>query len=348
MAVLTTAELAKQIRQEKLTPVYFLYGQEIHQMEKSLSAIVKKAVGKGNSCFNYQQFDGNRDGVAEILEAAEAYPVMAEQKCVTVSNLNIEKIPEKEYNLLKELVKDPPKTTVLVFHNNALEINPKKSNKYKTFLGLIEKTGIVTEFQHLSASQLEKVLIDAAVKSGCRLSPYLAQYLIARCGDSLSVLLTEIEKLCCFTGEGEITKEAVDQLSPETVDSSAFDLSKAILKREYSRSFHILSELFYQRIEPLAILGALNLSFSAIYKAAAAKAEQVSMNAVIADFGYKGREFQIKNAFRDAGAFSMRQIRQCIAILSETDQKLKSTRTDQQTLLELALARMMTVKEATR
>ena len=132
----------------------------------------------------------------------------------------------------------------------------------------------MTEFKFLSQSQLEKVLLDTAAKSGCKLSPYLACYLIDRCGDSLSVLLTEMEKLCCFVGDGEITKENVDMLTAKTVESSAFDLAKAILKREYERSFHILSELLYQRLEPLAIMGALNMSFSDLYKAAMPKQDK--------------------------------------------------------------------------
>ncbi len=345
MAVLSNTEISKSLRQGELSSVYFLYGKELWQMDKCIDTIIKKSVGKDGSCFNLQQFDGNRADLSEILDAAEAYPVMAPCKCVTVGDLNIEKLSDKDYNLLKELLKDPPETTVLIFYYHATEINPKKSNKYKTVIGLIEKSGTVTEFELLSQSQLEKILTDAAIKQGCTLSSYLACYIIDRCGESLSTLLTEIEKLCCFTGAGnEITKEAVDALTAKSTDSSAFDLSKAILKKEYKRAFHILSELFAERLEPLAIMGALNMSFSAIYKAAVARAEQVQMNTVITDFGYKGREFQIKNAFRDCTSFSVKQIRQCISILSETDRKLKSTRTDQQTLLELALTKMMMVQ----
>lgn len=345
MAILSNAEISKSLRQGELSPVYFLYGKESWQMDRCLNAIIKKAVGKKSSCFNLQQFDGNAVNPAEILDAAEAYPVMASKKCVTVSNLNIEKLADKDYNLLKELVKDPPETTVLIFYYNGIEVNPKKSNKYKTFLGLIEKSGTVTEFQHLTQAQLEKVLTDTAMKQSCTFSPYLACYLIDRCGDSLFTLLNEVDKLCCFTGEGnEITKEAIDALTAKSTEASAFDLSKAILKREYNRAMHILSNLFEERLEPLAIMGALNLSFLAIYKAAVARTEQIPMNTVITDFGYKGREFQIKNAFRDCTSFSIRQIRECISILSETDRSLKSTRTDQKTLLELALAKMMMIQ----
>ncbi len=345
MAVLSNAELSKSLRQGELFPVYFLYGEETWQMEKCLAAIIKKTVGRDSSCFNLQQFDGSRASIAEILDAAEAYPVMANKKCVTVGDLNIEKLADKDYNLLKELIKDPPETTVLVLYHFSLEINPKKSNKYKTLIGLIEKSGCVGNFDFLTHAQLEKLLVETAAKSGCTLSGYLAGYLIDRCGDSLAVLMTEIEKLCCFTDDGgEISKEAVDALTAKSMDASAFDLSKAILKQEYGRAFHILSELFDQQLEPLAILGALNVSFAAIYKSAAARTEQVQMSTVIADFGYKGREFQIRNAFRDCSSFSIRQIRQCIAILAEADRKLKSSRIDQQTLLEFTLTQMMALK----
>lgn len=345
MAVLSDTELAKTIRQGELASVYLLYGKETYQLQKHLSAIIRKTVGKQSSCFNLQQFDGNRVTAAEIIDAAEAYPVMAEKKCVTVGNLELEKLAEKDFTALKELVKDPPPDTVLVFYYTD-EVDFKKASKPKSFLGLIEKSGSVTEFKFLSQTQLEKVLLETAAKSGCKLSPYLACYLIDRCGDSLSVLLTEMEKLCCFVGEGEITKENVDMLTVKTVEASAFDLAKAILKREYERSFHILSELLYQRLEPLAIMGALNMSFSDLYKASVAKAGQIPVATVIKDFNYKGRDFRIKNAFRDVSAVSVEQLRQCIAILSEADLKLKSSRTDPRTIMETVIAKMITVKEA--
>lgn len=74
MAVLSNAELSKSLRQGELFPVYFLYGEETWQMEKCLAAIIKKTVGRDSSCFNLQQFDGSRASIAEILDAAEAYP----------------------------------------------------------------------------------------------------------------------------------------------------------------------------------------------------------------------------------------------------------------------------------
>ena len=42
MAVLSDAELAKSIRQGELSPVYLLYGKETYQLQKHLSALIRK------------------------------------------------------------------------------------------------------------------------------------------------------------------------------------------------------------------------------------------------------------------------------------------------------------------
>ncbi len=90
MAVLSDAELAKSIRQGELSPVYLLYGKETYQLQKHLSALIRKTVGKQSSCFNLQQFDGARVTVAEIIDAAPRLIRLWQKKCVTVSSLDLE------------------------------------------------------------------------------------------------------------------------------------------------------------------------------------------------------------------------------------------------------------------
>ena len=154
-------------------------------------------------------------------------------------------------------------------------------------------------------------MLDTAVKSGCKLSPYLACYLIDRRGDSLSVLLTEMEKPVSLCRRRRNHQRKRGHADRKTVESSAFDLAKAILKREYERSFHILSRALYQRLEPLAIMGALNMSFLTYTKPQLPKAGQIPVSTSDTRFNYKDGIFRIKNAFRDVSTVSVGQLRHC-------------------------------------
>ena len=64
-----------------------------------------------------------------------------------------------------------------------------------------------------------------------------------------------------------------------------------------------------------------------------------------AEFGYSANiKFRIDNAFRDARLFSMGHLRKCMQILTETDVKMKSLKTDNMILLEEAVIQMLSSK----
>ena len=56
-------------------------------------------------------------------------PFMAEHKCVTVSDLNVEAMNTAELDKLYELLDTIPETTVLILYLPTLEIDPKKERK---------------------------------------------------------------------------------------------------------------------------------------------------------------------------------------------------------------------------
>ena len=60
-----------------------------------------------------------------------------------------------------------------------------------------------------------------------------------------------------------------------------------------------------------------------------------------ADFAYKGREFRLRNAARDAARLSLPALRECLDVLAEADMRLKSSRMDKRTVLEQAVAALI-------
>lgn len=345
MPELTDVALMKNIRQGQIDPVYFFYGKELLLLQKALSALIKKVVSPGMESFNLQKFDSDKTTVEEIENAAEALPVMAQRKCVVVQNLNVEKLAAAQSDKLKALLKDPPPATVLVFVITAFEVNPKNA-KVKAFSTAVSKMGSVVDFSLKDKSTLVKALCEHAAKRGASLSPANASRLIERCGQSLTSLYNEVDKLCDFAGEGsEITAAHIDQSVVQTVDSSAFDLAKAVLRGQSDRALSLLGELFYQKIEPVVILGALNMSMIDLYRAKTAAAAGKKSPEILADFGYKKNvEFRVRNALNDSSKMSMSHLRACIQALYQTDAALKSTGADGRILLEELVVAMLAAR----
>ena len=338
MPTITDLQLAKDLKNDVLAKVYFLYGEEQLMLERSVSAIIKKAVDPSMQSFNLQTFNGDEIDFDDLENAVEALPVFAERKCVVVHDLNIEKLPADLIDRLKELVKDPPETTVLLFYMTGIEVNLKGMKKVSSFIKQVEKVGTVVDFSVKTKAEISRALISGANKRGCYMSSREAEYLMELCGENLRVLMIELEKLCNFANGSDITVSMIDTLVCKTMEASVFELSKAILAKNADKAFTILSELFYNGEEPIAILGVLNSSFIALYRAKCAMLASKKVNDVLESFNYKGKEFILKNAFRDCAKIQSSSLDKCIELLADADIRLKSTKCDGQIAVEKLVA----------
>lgn len=342
MPYMTDAELAKSLRQNELFPVYFLYGKENYLSAGYLQKILDKAVPKGTETFNLQKFDGAEPDMVSLQVAAEGLPMMAARKVVLFSNPNIEKMKKDDFESLLSMVKDPNPTTVFILYVSAYDLNPKKMSRVKKLGEAVAKTGCVIDFAPRTQSDLVKFIKARFQKAGLLIETPAASYLIQRCGSSLETLATESDKLIAYKGEGEISRADIEAVTHQSLEASVFDLSKLMLQQNATRAFALLEDLFQMREEPLAILGALNGAFLDLYRAKTALLASKTEADIAALYPtYRGKEFRIRNAFRDAGRLSVVTLRECLWILSKADVQLKSQRCDPQVVTEQTIAALL-------
>ena len=247
MAEYTEQELKKSIEQGNFSNVYFFYGEEKMLMESAVKKLVHQATGNQFLDFNYQNFDGAFADAQEIVRAAEGLPFMADYKCVIVNDFNVEKRDSADMEEIKELIKNPPESCVLIFYLSNLDFNVKRPGKWGSFITAVNKTGITVNFKRKTNSELEKLLCSAAQKRGCSLSKQNAARILFLSGNDLQTLYNEIEKLCAYTKEGEITKEAIDLNVIRNFETTVFLLANAIVAGNYSKNVHSIA-CAYERV----------------------------------------------------------------------------------------------------
>lgn len=342
MPFLTDTELAKSLRQNELFPVYFLYGKETFLSAAALDKLTAKIVPKGTESFNLQKFDGTNPDMISLQVAVDGMPLLGARKCVIFSNPNPEKMKKDDFDALLSMVKDPNPAAVFIIYVSAFELNPKKMSRVKRLCEAAAKTGAVTDFAPRTQSDLVKFLKNRFQKAGLTLETPSASALIQRCGSGLDVLSAEADKLIAYKGSGEVTRADIELVTRKSLEASVFDLSKQMLRRDFSGAFQTLEDLFVLREEPLAILGALNSAFLDLYRAKTAQLASKTEEDVAALYpSYRGKEFRIRNAFRDAGKISVTTLRQCLAVLSAADVQLKSQRCSDQAVAEQTMAALL-------
>ena len=335
-------ELLNNIKKNQISGAYFLYGTEQYILSRCLEKLLS-AVVKTMQQFNLVRFEAEKAAVDidKIEDAAEALPVMAPRKAVVVHDLNPDSLTADDNKRLTKLVENLPDTTVLVIYISGFEVSLKDQKKTASFVKMMEKKGTVVEFKPAERGRIVKALVDAAAKQRCFLSRETAERIIELSGTSLVALLGEVDKLCAFVQQGEITREAVDRLVVRSIDANAFDLANSIVRGNLGRAVAVLDDLKFQRYEPVMISGALSSAMVDLYRAKIAAAAGKRPADMVADFQYNPRvKFRVDNAFRDSAKMDLRRLCRCIEVFHTLDLQLKSMRADSYELIEIALVEL--------
>ena len=336
MPVLSDRALMDALKAKSLANVYYLYGSEPAFIQAALKKISAGVDTGSFGEFNRVVFDGEKISIDAVTEHCETLPMMAPQKLVLIRNLNAEKLGESSLAALLAAVTSLPETTVLVFCNTVFDPGDKKvSAKNKKLIDAVKKAGVVCRFDPKDVSTICRALCERAAKRYIRLEMHTAQLLVERCGTNYSTLLNEVDKLCAFVNEGEITAEDVVLCCPPSIEAGAFTLAKQLLLSQYAQAFCSLDKLFYLKEESVRIVAALSMAFSDIYRAKLGMTARKNADQVAVDFAYpKNRLFAVKNAYRDARRFSLAQIHACVGALYRADRAIKSSKADNRLILE--------------
>ena len=342
MAVVTEQEFKKQLSSGELPQVCLVFGDEEYLKKHYVSLLEKKSVDESMAGFNLHRINGESFVFDELYQAVQSMPFMSDYSCVVVKNLAVDKLKNDEFEPLLDILGDPNETCVLVFWMDSVTLDEKKE-KTKAFIDAVNAVGTVLRLDKMSGAQLFKLLESGAAKRGCAMSRDVSAYLANRVGDDLNTLLNELEKLCFYKGEGEISRRDVDAICTRSLDASVFDLSKALVSGTAQQAFGILNDLLAQKEKPVVILGTLISAYVDMYRAQVALNSGESADAAAQVFNYKRREFRLKNAARSSADMSLDRIRTCLDILADADTRLKSTALDERRILEELMLRLMLI-----
>lgn len=335
--------LKQHLKQEELLPVYVLTGEETYLVGQYAQKLCRRAMGESDELdsFNLHRFDGMRCTFDEIEEAAEALPLMADCCCVTVRDYDVAAHSDTHERLLA-LLAEPSDCCVLIFHYDAVTPTATKNSAWKSFLAAAETHGAVVKLDHRTPEETVRMLVSGAARRGCTMRPEAARLLLEWCGNDLHLLLGELDKLSALADGGEIDRALVERAATRNLESRVFDLSKAILAGQYTGAYAVLAGLFAQKEDPIMINGVLASAWADLYRMKLAAAAGESAASVAAAYpGYKGKEFRLRNAARDAARLSVATLREGLEVLAEADRRLKFTMADDRVVLEETAARLI-------
>ena len=347
MAQFNEESLKKHIKNGEFLRVYFIYGNEGFLKQHYANEICKKSVSKDFEDFNLNKLDGKETTLSEIYDCISAFPMMSDYTCTLVKDFPLINFIGDRGKIdpeLETVLSDIPESSVLVFWMDTVEIDEKNS-KWIKLIKFLDGVGACAKIDKRTRSDLAKLLCSSASKKNCTLSRDNAYYMIGLVGEDMSTLQNELNKVCSYTGSGEITKEHIDKTVIVSVEAKIFQLSRMIARSEADNAFETLGNLFKLREEPVVILSVLSKAFVDMYRVKAVKEKGLPSSKLGEDFpsAYKNKSFVIDNASTDASKYTLKQLKSALDILADGDRRLKSTGEDGKTVLEELILRLLRV-----
>lgn len=340
VATFDEKQLKQHIKAKEFFSVYLMTGDESYLKQLYTNTLVEKNIDPAFESFNFDKFEGKGLDIRDVFEKAMMMPMMSEKRCIVVDDFKLDSMGEKDVNLFEETLQNLPESTILIFRQDSVPFSKKSGKK---ILSLIDKFGAVCELNKRKGQDLIKPLISSAGKQNCQLSPAMAQYLVTNVGDDFNVLINELNKVCNFVREGEITKEHIDAVAVKTLDSKVYYLTSALLSNNFDKAYSVLDSLFRMKTEPEYILGAIIGTYVDMYRVKVALASGVNPSVLKDSFNYNGREFVISNAQRDSKYLDLNKIRKCLEALSEADMKLKNGRDNVALIIEQVMVKLLLI-----
>ena len=333
MAIMTEEALKKEISSKSLANSYMLFGDDSF-LKKHYSDILVKKSFSGDPFFNFHKFENSVD-LQDVYDAVNQMPMMSDSKCVLLLDYDFEHASKTDFERLCELLIDNSDFSKIILKFDSVEVDVKRSARAKKLIASVEKgNGRVVQLNHRSPQALARLLCDAAAKRGCVLKSNVAMYLVQSVGEDLNILRSEIDKLCAFVGSGEISKETVDLVCVKTIEGSVYNYVTEIINGNVSNALNILDDMFYMRMEPIAILYTVSASFIDMLRVFAAQKDGVKTPEIASSFGYKNRAFVLDKAAANLRRIDSKRLFCCLDALLAADTKIKSSKADAKIILE--------------
>ncbi len=241
--------LKKQLENGTLAPLYYLTGDEqflldhyYTKFKESCSAVLPE--------FNLIELDGKKIDYDYLADACSSYPVMAERKLVTVTDLESGTLKGNNEKKLSAALEDIAPGVTVLFWEHARE---KKVNALET---LLKKLG--AESVRADRPKPEALIpwIQGIVKrGGAEIDHRNCAYLAELTGNSMLRINNELKKLISYAKGGEIDQALIDKMVAPEEDSSWFAISNAIAERDFDLLMQALQTLYQQNVDETVIAG---------------------------------------------------------------------------------------------
>lgn len=314
----------QQLRQQRLKPIYLIYGEETYLAERFLKNLLN-IINPNHSTDNIQYFDGNSD-IKAILQALDSSPFFSDKNIIIAKDLKIfqdklntsDKASETQFI---NYIKNMPEYSILI-----LQYNNNKLDKRRKLFKTIETVGISVECIPLAYWNINDWLNSRLRELNLRFDNEAYAYFLEAVKSmdkiSLGFLDQELIKLTLYTDKTSINRAILEDVLSSIPEISAFHLWDALCDKNIELALKLYYIQQQSGVHPLRLLALLVRQIRQLWQVKVYLQQKQSSRQIATTL--KLHPFIAEKIIKQAQKFSLTHIEQTLQALADADYKLKT------------------------
>ena len=308
--------------------LYILHGEETYLRDYYLGKLREMLLEGGMGAFNLHEIGAKEITPQRLEEAVDCLPMMGARTLVMVTDYDLFKAGEKDREEYIRIFSQLPDYCCVVFLYDLIDYKGDARTKLASAL---KQHGTVVNFVRQDQGDLVDWVRRRFRALGKDIDSRLALDLIFLCGDLMTNLIGEIEKIGAYSRQKHITKADIEVVATPQLDAVVFRMTDAIGEGNFDKAMSVLGELYQMQEPPIKIMWSLGKQMRQIYSARLAMEQGRGASYVASLWGLK--PYPADKLMGSARRFSLKWCRRAVVKCGQTDLAMKSTGQDGQELL---------------
>ena len=317
--------LNEDLKTGEFKQIYLLYGEEVYLKKQYKDRLSKAIVNEGDT-MNYSYYEGKGIHPGELIDLAETMPFFSERRLIVVENSGFFKNATPE---LADYLKELPETSYFLFVEEEVD---KRGKLYKA----VKAKGRIVELGRQDEHTLVRWILGMVKREGKQISERTVQLLLAKTGDDMENISSELEKLISYTlGRDIVTDEDVETICTTQVTNKIFDMISAISARQTRKAMDLYEDLLTLKEPPMRILFLIARQFNQILQVKELVGKGMDKGTIASKL--KLQPFVVGKIMLQAKTFSKEQILSYVNLCVDAEEGVKTGKLQDRLAVELLI-----------
>lgn len=238
---------------------YLIYGNDYGLIKREIDKLT-------NGVSDIVKYDLSIDKIDELLDDASCMSLFGDKKVLVGENALFLTTTTTSVNhnldYLSNYLNDDNHENIVV-----LSVLTDKLDERKKIVKLLKEKSKVIYKELIDNKDLPRFVINEFNNEGYKIDYKTANYFVNYVGKNVDILLSEINKMIIFKdNDKNITTHDINEISSKAINDNVFDLSDAIMKKDFKKMDDCYNDLLTLKEEPVKIIAMLGNQFNLVYQ----------------------------------------------------------------------------------